>query len=197
MRFRRRLSNFEIFRERLNVPLVAVELAYDFDFQLQDQDAEILIQLRGGAVLWQKERLLNLALQALPRQCRKIAWLDCDVIFGAADWAGLVSELLDRFALAQIFKRVHYLSPQWTSAKDCTTEVEFTRPSAAFSHLMWPARGDMHWGILSTSGKAPLRVALHGRRGASFLTSTAFSTLAFLVAAIARWPVRPTVALMN
>jgi hypothetical protein len=133
MRFRRRLSNFKTFRERLNAPLVAVELAYDSDFQLQEQDAEILIRLRGGAVLWQKERLLNLALQALPRQCRKVAWLDCDVIFGAADWAESASGLLDRFALAQIFKRVHYLSPHWTSAKDYMTEAEFTRPSAAFS----------------------------------------------------------------
>src|SRR5450759_1082712 len=62
--YRRRLSNFRIFRERLKVPLVVVELTYGSDFELQEQDADILIQLRGGAVLWQKERLLNLALQS-------------------------------------------------------------------------------------------------------------------------------------
>jgi hypothetical protein len=71
--YRRRLSNFRAFRERLNVPLVAVELTYGSDFELQEQDADILIQLRGGTVLWQKERLLNLALQALPTHCRKVA----------------------------------------------------------------------------------------------------------------------------
>jgi hypothetical protein len=133
MRYRRRLSNFKTFRERLNVPLVAVELAYGSDFELQEQDAEILVQLRGGAVLWQKERLLNLALQSLPRHCRKVAWLDCDIVFSAADWAEAASRLLDRFAIIQMFKRVHYLSAHWTPAKDCTTEVEVTRPSAAFS----------------------------------------------------------------
>jgi hypothetical protein len=133
MRYRSRLLNFRTFRERLHVPLVAVELTYGPDFELQEQDAEILVQLRGGAVLWQKERLLNLALQALPRHCRNVAWLDCDIIFGAADWAGSASRLLDRFPIVQMYRHAHYLSPHWTPAKDCTTEVEFTRPSAAFS----------------------------------------------------------------
>jgi hypothetical protein len=130
--YRRRLSNFKIFRERLNAPLVAVELTYGSDFELQGHDADILIQLRGGAVLWQKERLLNLALQALPRHCRKVAWVDCDVVF-AADWTESASCMLDRFPIVQMFKYVHYLSQQWTPAKDCATEVEFARPSGAFT----------------------------------------------------------------
>src|SRR3974377_2142226 len=86
MRYRRRLINFRIFREYLKVPLVVVELAFGPEFELQAQDAEILIQLRGGAVLWQKERLLNVALQALPKDCHKVAWLDCDIVFKALDW---------------------------------------------------------------------------------------------------------------
>ena len=32
-------------------------------------------------MLWQKERLLNLALKALPSSCHKVAWLDCDIFF--------------------------------------------------------------------------------------------------------------------
>jgi hypothetical protein len=133
MRYRRRSLNFRAFRERLNVPLVAVELTYGPDFELLEQDADILIQLRGGAVLWQKERLLNLALQALPACCRKVAWLDCDIIFCAPEWARSACALLDRFAMVQMFKHVHYLSPHWTPAEDSATETEFTRPSAAFS----------------------------------------------------------------
>lgn len=133
MRYRRRSLNFRTFRERLNVPLVAVELAYGTDFELQESDAEILVQLRGEAVLWQKERLLNLALQALPASCRKVAWLDCDLIFDAPEWAQSASSLLDQYAIIQLFKHVHYLSPNWTPTQDCTTEVEFIRPSAAFS----------------------------------------------------------------
>jgi hypothetical protein len=34
MRYRRRLSNFRLFRKHLNIPLVAVELAYGKEFEL-------------------------------------------------------------------------------------------------------------------------------------------------------------------
>ena len=79
------------------MPLVAVELSYGAHFELQEPDADILIQLRGGALLWQKDRLLNLALQALPDDCRKVAWLDCDIFFGSSDWAELADRLLNSF----------------------------------------------------------------------------------------------------
>ena len=86
MRYRRRLANFRIFRQYLQMPLVAVELAFGPEFELLPRDAEILVQLRDGAMLWQKERLLNLALKALPNGCNKVAWLDCDIIFDRPDW---------------------------------------------------------------------------------------------------------------
>ena len=76
-----RRTNFRTFRDNLKLPLVAVELAFDGDFELTDTDAEILVRLSGGDVLSQKERLLNIALKALPPHCRKVAWLDCDVVF--------------------------------------------------------------------------------------------------------------------
>ena len=133
MRYRRRLQNFRIFRERLNVPLVAVEWTHGSEFELREGDADILVQLRGGAILWQKERLLNLALRALPSHCRKVAWLDCDIIFGAPGWAESASRLLDRFAIIQLFQHTHNLASHWTPAKDCMTEVESTRLSSTFS----------------------------------------------------------------
>src|SRR5438045_2016831 len=74
--YRRRLANYRIFRERLTIPLLAIELAYGSNFELNEKDADILIQLRGRDVMWQKERLLNVALQSVPPTCHKIAWLD-------------------------------------------------------------------------------------------------------------------------
>ena len=71
--YRSRLANYRVFRRHLSVPLVTVELAYDAEFHLDRDDAEIMIQVRGGDVLWQKERLLNIALAALPRACRTVA----------------------------------------------------------------------------------------------------------------------------
>jgi hypothetical protein len=128
--YQRRLVNYRIFRERLQMPLVAVELAYGPNFELQPEDAEILVQLRGTAVMWQKERLLNVALEALPGTCRLVAWLDCDIFFALPDWAERAQSLLDRFQVVQLFSQVHNFGARWTPGKDFRSEVEFTRPGA-------------------------------------------------------------------
>jgi hypothetical protein len=113
MRYQRRRANYRIFRERLNLPLLAVELAYDSDFELEVNDAEILLQLRARDVMWQKERLLNVALGALPRSCRNVAWMDCDIIFESDEWSERVSLLLDQFALLQLFTNAYHMPRAW------------------------------------------------------------------------------------
>jgi hypothetical protein len=132
MRYQRRLSNFRVFRRYLNIPLLVVELAYGDEFELHDQDAEVLVQLREGALLWQKERLLNVALVALPSSCRKVAWVDCDIIFGNSEWGHIANSLLDQFSMVQLFKNVHYLARQWVPGANLASYNEITRPSAAF-----------------------------------------------------------------
>lgn len=103
--FRSRLRNYRIFRERLRRPLVAVELGYGADFELEPGDAEILIQLRCPDVLWQKERLLNLAVEVAPPEAEKVAWLDCDIVFLDDDWAEKAARALDEFDLVHLFSR--------------------------------------------------------------------------------------------
>src|SRR3954471_14147085 len=82
LRYRRRLANYRVFCRNVPAPLLAVELSFRGSFDLRPGEADILIQLRGGDVLWQKELLLNVALRALPAPCRKVVWMDCDVIVG-------------------------------------------------------------------------------------------------------------------
>jgi hypothetical protein len=106
---KRRLSNYREFHRGLQVPLVTVELSFDGSFDLTAEDAEILIQVQGGSILWQKERLLNLALQALPSSCDTVAWLDCDLLFLRSDWPSAVRRQLDHFALVQLFERLYYV----------------------------------------------------------------------------------------
>lgn len=107
---RARLRNFEIFHRHLlaaGVPLLVVELAFgDQPFRLGGVDD--LLQLRGGDVMWQKERLLNLGIARLLAQgWRKIAWLDADVVFESPDWAERASRALDAAALCQPFTHAH------------------------------------------------------------------------------------------
>ena len=52
--YKSRLDNYQNFRKRLKVPLVTVEMSTNGRFELHREDAEILVQLSGGDVLWQK-----------------------------------------------------------------------------------------------------------------------------------------------
>jgi len=107
--YRRRFANYRAFRARLGVPLATIELSFDGNFQLAANDADVLVQIRGRDVMWQKERLLNHLLPLLPAACREVVALDCDLVFPHSDWAAQVSAALGRAALVQPFRRVWHL----------------------------------------------------------------------------------------
>jgi hypothetical protein len=110
----RRLYNYHLFRQALDLPLVTVEWSWTKggpDLQLRDDDAEILIQLSGPDLIWQKERLLNLAIKALPMDCRYVAWLDCDVLFDNPYWHDLVALKLEECPVVQPYNVLVNLGP--------------------------------------------------------------------------------------
>jgi hypothetical protein len=84
-----------------------VELSTDGHFQLLPSDAEILIQIEGKHLLWHKERLLNIALQSVPRDCQLVAWLDCDVVFEEPNWAERTAQLLRKFKIVEPFSSTY------------------------------------------------------------------------------------------
>lgn len=102
MRYKRRFTNYKMFREKLRIPLVTVELSFDGNFELTDKDADILIQISGGAVLWQQNRLLNVALKSVPPDTKIVAWIDCDVIFDRSDWVDEAKKQLNTFNIVQL-----------------------------------------------------------------------------------------------
>jgi hypothetical protein len=119
---RSRVENYQRFRQASSaqgLPLVAVELAFgDVPFQLeQGRDAEILIQKRSTSVLWQKERLLNLGLRALPSECRNVCWADADILFEDDDWLAQAERLLAKRAIIQPFSHCIRL-PEGATTQD-------------------------------------------------------------------------------
>ena len=112
-----RLSNFQLFREslgRAGVNWLAVECAFgDAPFELGE--SANVVRVRARHVMWQKERLLNVALESLPRRCAKVAWLDADVLFENMDWAIEASRALEEFPVVQLFERVVRLPRGHTS----------------------------------------------------------------------------------
>jgi hypothetical protein len=129
--YRRRLINYRMFRERLITPLATVELVYGDDCELNENDAEILIQVRGQDIMWQKERLLNIALRALPDHCKYVIWVDCDLIFETIDWPERLTRSLEQCVILQPFSHVYSLprdclpGEHRTEAPECHESVSF------------------------------------------------------------------------
>lgn len=112
-----RYRNFTLFRRQLNVPLLIVELSGSRDFELTPNDGDLLIQLRGEPWIWQKERLLNIALSHLPASAEYVAWLDCDILFENSDWVSETTSKLDQgFDLVQPFRAIIHQKPQHAGA---------------------------------------------------------------------------------
>jgi len=105
--YRTRRDNHDIFARRLResgLRLLTVECALgETPFELPASPD--VLRVRARAVLWHKERLLNLGIAHLPPECAKVAWLDGDVLFDNPAWAVETSRLLDRYAVVQPFAR--------------------------------------------------------------------------------------------
>jgi hypothetical protein len=107
-RYQTKRANFDAFRAGMaknGANLLTVELAFeDEPFELPESND--VLRLRGGGLMWQKERLLNIAAATLPASCRKVAWLDNDVIFENPDWFEQTSRALDEHVVVQPFDQV-------------------------------------------------------------------------------------------
>src|SRR5262245_1464322 len=101
-----------MFHANLAVPLVTVELSFDGHFELSGTDADILIQISGGALLWQKERLLNVAVRCVPQNVDAIAWIDCDVLFENEDWFRDAESQLAKVNIVQLLSDIVDLGPE-------------------------------------------------------------------------------------
>lgn len=140
MGYRRRLSNYRLFREHLDVPLVTVECFYGERPELTEDDADVLIQIPGSDVLWQKEHLLTLALRSVPREYEKIVWLDCDVVFVNDEWPQRAAELLEAVPLVQVFGELREIRAEVLLGQSDVAEIaDLTSeppqpPSFSFAH---------------------------------------------------------------
>jgi hypothetical protein len=149
--YRSRLANHRRFRERLGLPLLTVELSHDGRFELADDDADLVLRRHARDVLWQKERLLNLAVAALPDDCDAVAWLDADVLFARDDWAAEAAGRLRHEALLQLFSEYVDLPRDALPEDDAARALAVTGDSFAWL----AARGghdhelfDAVWGVV-------------------------------------------------
>ncbi len=138
-----RLNNFRLFRdglERARVPWLVVECAFgDAPFVLEESPN--VLRVRGRDLMWQKERLLNIALEHLPATFRKVAWIDCDVIFENEDWVAETARALEDYSVVQLF--------------DCVVRLPRTHNLDESNESFHSAAGESYAGFASVYQRDP------------------------------------------
>jgi hypothetical protein len=106
--YQTKLENYKIFQSSISkskIKLFTIECVFnDSAFELAASDS--VLQVRADSVLWQKERLLNIILDHLPPNVKKIAWIDCDILFSNYNWAIETSALLNSYPIVQPYHTV-------------------------------------------------------------------------------------------
>ena len=115
---KQRLKNFRRFHAALSIPLIAIELSFSGEFDLDESDADVLIKRQVSDVLWHKERLLNIAIDAVPDDCKAISWLDADIIFTDEKWHHKALEALKHFPIIQPYSQYHDLPEHSVNIED-------------------------------------------------------------------------------
>lgn len=54
--------------------------------------------------MFQKERMLNLALDMLPAKFDQVVWMDCDIVYVEDDWPDRVGNALKNYSVVQPYK---------------------------------------------------------------------------------------------
>ena len=162
-RYSTKSANFAAFLAPLaaaGIPTFVVECAFgEAAFELEDA-----IQIRGRDVMWQKERLLNIAISRVPESIPNIAWLDADVLFTNSNWAVDCVEALKRFAVVQSFDRAIRL-PRGIATEDGTGQAYSGFAAVSAAHPQRLLTGDFaahgHTGFAWAARREVLRHGLY------------------------------------
>lgn len=141
-----RRRNYDVFMEgmrRAGVTCVTVECAFGNEpFELPE--SLDVIQVRAKTLLWQKERLLNLAASWLPKNCKYVAWLDCDIVFDNKEWARDLVRLLKSHKVAQVFETCLRLEQDGGAGKNPDVSESFASVMSRAPGLLNAGRYDVH-----------------------------------------------------
>lgn len=188
-RYKTRKHNYDLFMAEMakaNVVCLTIECVFDDqDFEL-DESVDVL-RVRANSLLWQKERLLNVAAKALPPSVDKVAWLDCDILFDNKNWAKELEELLDRVAVAQVFEYAIRTGPGGVGEAE-PMAVSFAAVMTRFPQTLEAGRYDLHghtgygWAMRrSIFDKVGLYEAAVSGSADHFMAHACFNNLGFCV----------------
>jgi hypothetical protein len=114
-------------------------------FVLQQEHADLVVHVQSHSIMWQKERLLNIGIDALPASCDRIVWIDGDIIFTDDSWLVKTRELLTRFRVVQPFNRVCWMPQNWMPGRDrdrlgvAASGAEYVEQGAVAKEMLTPS----------------------------------------------------------
>jgi len=112
------------FLEKISAPTFIVELSYDDEFLFRDS-----LKIHGNSetqLLWQKERLLNIAERMVPPEFDAIAWVDADVLFADPHWPTKTLAVLEKNHVCQPWSDCIEIHP--------TRDPEIVKPSICHAY---------------------------------------------------------------
>jgi len=143
MRYLSRYKHYHTFEKHVEdsgAILYTVELALgEREFEVTEADNPRHLQLRTWHILWYKENLMNLAvMRLLPRNWRKVAFIDADMKFARPDWAQETLQLLEHYMVLQMFSHLQDLGPSQEPIGEMHTSYMYEYINS-LTHLHLPA----------------------------------------------------------
>jgi hypothetical protein len=108
--YKKPLANYFHFREllkRQGVKLIVIECEFGDDgYYLPEEEG--VYRLRGGSLMWMRERLLNYGMSKLPDDCDYVAFLDTDIVFSDCNWGDMLVDKLSSSDVVQLYERMYH-----------------------------------------------------------------------------------------
>ena len=98
---------------RQNLPVFTIELVYD-GTSPEIPDA---FHVHSNSVMFHKENLYRVLETKIPRKYKKLAFLDCDILFPDPSWYSKTSKLLDEYDVVQPFEQAHWMDLTYTQVE--------------------------------------------------------------------------------
>lgn len=109
------IDNYRRFIDALRCQVVSAEVSFDGRHASGSE-----IQINGGQMhmMFQKEALINLAIESLPDDIDAVAWIDPDLLFPSTNWMEMaLSKLNEGFQAVQPFRTIEFLDSTGQTAE--------------------------------------------------------------------------------
>lgn len=135
-------NNYLIFASNIqtNADLFTIELSFNNRFAINSENT---IHINGTSknICWQKEALLNILIQSLPKEYTDVAWVDCDILFNENHWVDKLFTSLDKYKVVQIFSNVYKTNIDGNSVNNRSAVSMF--PNVGEFGFAWAARREV------------------------------------------------------